>query len=113
MASERSITLNGDCPIARPTKLPSGDWGARVEGAVEPGDEIVIITRAGKTWPGRVEHVVSTDGDATIVSTVAARLAVLHYEGMLTESEVVCLLAHHAAHRGRPEGRRADNSGTF
>ena len=54
---------------ATPTKLRSGDWGARVTGAVSSGDTITITTKAGKSWTATVDRVVWTNGDVTIVST--------------------------------------------
>ena len=55
--------------IASPTKLKSGDWGARVQAAVSPGSIITIRTRAGKEWDARVSRVVWTDGRVSICAT--------------------------------------------
>lgn len=57
---------------ATPTKLRSGEWGARVEGSVRTGDTITIRTKAGKMWDARVERVVWTDGAVSIVATASA-----------------------------------------
>ncbi len=63
---------------ATPTKLRSGDWGARVSGRVSRGDTITITTRKGKSWTATVEHVIWTgqdrygDGEISIVATASA-----------------------------------------
>ena len=55
---------------ATPTKLRSGNWGARVQGSrPHAGDEITITTRAGKSWTARVERVLWSGGNVHIVAT--------------------------------------------
>jgi hypothetical protein len=45
---------------ARPTKLPNGEWGARIVGAiVEVGDELSIKAASGKSWKTNVAQVIS------------------------------------------------------
>ena len=61
---------------ATPKKLKDGTWGARVLGAVEPGDTITITTRAGKSWDAIVERVLWSDDQAMLVSTVSAEAAI-------------------------------------
>ncbi len=56
---------------ATPTKLRSGDWGAKIHGTVAIGDEITITTRAGKSWQARVSRVVWTDGSVAICATTS------------------------------------------
>jgi len=63
---------------ASPIKLRNGNWGARVTGTVNVGDEITITTRAGRNWQTLVERIVwsgtSRDGTpAAIVATVSAQ----------------------------------------
>ncbi len=60
---------------ATPTKLRSGDWGARVEGAAAVGDTIQITARSGKSWIATVDRVVWTGSGATICSTRRAATA--------------------------------------
>ena len=57
---------------ATPTKLRSGEWGARVQGKVSEGDVITITTRSGKSWDATVRKVVWSDGDVSIVATSSA-----------------------------------------
>jgi len=55
---------------ASPTKLRTGDWGAKVQSdAVQEGDEITITTRAGKSWRARVGKVVWRGDGVAIVAT--------------------------------------------
>ena len=49
--------------------------GARVSGAVAAGDEITITTRSGKSWAARVERVLWSGDDVTLVSTSSSRRA--------------------------------------
>lgn len=60
---------------ATPTKLRSGDWGARIIGNTETGEIIQIWTRSGKTWLAEVVKVVwtGTDRDGRNVAIVATR----------------------------------------
>jgi hypothetical protein len=55
--------------IAKPAKLKSGAWGARVEAPVKAGDTVTIRTAAGKSWQARVERVVWTDGYVSLCAT--------------------------------------------
>lgn len=44
---------------AKPCKLRSGVWGAKVQSThVSEGDTITITTRAGKSWDARVARIV-------------------------------------------------------
>lgn len=54
---------------ATPTKLRSGDWGAKVQGRVRKGDSIQITTRAGKSWTATVAKVVWSGNGVAIVAT--------------------------------------------
>ena len=54
---------------ATPAKLRDGSWGARVTGAVAPGDVVTITTRAGKTWQARIMRVVWTGEGVTLCAT--------------------------------------------
>lgn len=54
---------------ATPTKLRSGEWGAKVKGSVQVGDSIQITTKAGKTWTAVIKNVVWTGDDVSIVAT--------------------------------------------
>lgn len=54
---------------ATPTKLRSGDWGARVHGPAAQGDTIEITTRAGKTWHATVSRVLWSGDGVSIVET--------------------------------------------
>ena len=54
---------------ATPAKLKSGRWGARVVGSVEPGQEVIITTRSGKSWTARVERVVWTGDGISLCET--------------------------------------------
>ena len=54
---------------ATPTKLRSGEWGARADGDVKKGDNITITTKSGKSWTATVEKVVWTGNGISIVAT--------------------------------------------
>lgn len=54
---------------ATPTKLRSGDWGAKVAGTVTEGETVTITTRSGKSWDAKVARVVWTNGEVAIVAT--------------------------------------------
>jgi len=54
---------------ASPTKLPSGAWGARVQGEVALGETVKITTRAGKSWNAQVTQIVSSRDGVTICVT--------------------------------------------
>ena len=57
---------------ASPTKLRTGDWGARVKGApVSEGDVITIVARSGKSWDARVTRVVWSGDGVTICATAS------------------------------------------
>lgn len=54
---------------ARPVKLRSGAWGARVEGdGCMPGDHIIITARNGNAWPATVRRVYWQGDGLAIVS---------------------------------------------
>lgn len=63
---------------ATPAKLRNGTWGARIEAptgaklVMQPGDGITITTKAGKSWDARVERVIWTNGQVTLVSTASS-----------------------------------------
>lgn len=52
---------------ATPKKLSDGTWGAEVKGSARVGEDIVIRTRSGKTWSGRVATVIVAGPSDTIV----------------------------------------------
>lgn len=54
---------------ATPTKLRSGDWGAKVQGSVNQGDTIEITARSGKRWLAVVAKVVWSGDGVAIVAT--------------------------------------------
>lgn len=54
---------------ATPTKLRSGEWGAKVPGRPQPGDEIIIVARSGKRWDAVVERVLWSGDGVSIVAT--------------------------------------------
>jgi len=54
---------------ATPTKLRSGDWGARVQGRVATGDSITITTRSGKSWTATVSRVLWSGDGVAICAT--------------------------------------------
>lgn len=54
---------------ATPTKLRNGDWGAKVQGSVQQGDEIRIQTKAGKEWTATVSRVLWSGDNVSIVAT--------------------------------------------
>jgi len=55
---------------ATPTKLRTGDWGARVPNEhIEEGDLVVITTKAGKSWTAVVEKVVWKGNGIAICAT--------------------------------------------
>lgn len=57
---------------ATPTKLRSGEWGARVQAQCQPGDAIHVTTRSGKSWTARVAKVVWSKDGISIVATESA-----------------------------------------
>lgn len=57
---------------ARPAKLPNGNWGARIDGAVvDVGDDLNIRAQSGKTWTTKVAEVISISAGigVTLVAT--------------------------------------------
>jgi len=60
---------------ANPAKLSDGSWGARVKGAVSIGDELLVTTRAGKSWAATVADVVSERDGVSLVSTESRKAA--------------------------------------
>lgn len=58
---------------ASPAKLRSGDWGARVVGAVKTGDVVQITTKGGKTWSDHVARVVWSGDGVTLVALCGKR----------------------------------------
>lgn len=65
-------TEDQDMINATPTKLRSGNWGARVQGRVHEGDVITITTRAGKSWQAEVAKVVWSGNGVSICATESA-----------------------------------------
>jgi len=43
-------------------------WGAVTWQPAEPGDELTIVTRRGKTWTATVDEVVRPEGDGHLVT---------------------------------------------
>lgn len=55
---------------ASPTKLRSGNWGAKIQGAkVREGDTVTITTRSGKSWDAEVVKVVWSGSGVSICAT--------------------------------------------
>lgn len=54
---------------ATPAKLRSGAWGARVTGAVQRGDRITVVSRAGKMWQSIVVGIVWQGDGVALVAT--------------------------------------------
>ena len=59
---------------ATPTKLRSGEWGAKIVGYVEKGEELTcqVSTRAGKTWVGEYK-VIWTNGEIGLMAQIKTR----------------------------------------
>lgn len=59
-----------ELPRARPEKLASGEWGARVTAtSLKVGDRIQVTTRAGKTWAAVVVEVLEVAEVTSLVRT--------------------------------------------
>lgn len=57
-------------PQASPTKLRSGEWGAKVQTAdIHEGQAIEITTKGGKSWTATVTKVVWRGDGVAIVAT--------------------------------------------
>lgn len=56
-----------------PTRLHSGEWGAKVHGSVNKGDRVTITTRAGKSWDTTVRKVVWSGDGVSICATEPRR----------------------------------------
>lgn len=55
---------------ARPAKLDSGEWGARVTGGkVAVGDTITVVTSKGRRWQAVVTAIISESDGAMVVAT--------------------------------------------
>ena len=57
---------------AAPRKLRSGVWGALVlapKSEVQKGDQIRIMTKAGKTWMAQVTKIAWGNDEVTLVET--------------------------------------------
>jgi len=54
---------------ATPTKLRSGDWGARVQGDVQTGDIVTITAKSGKSWDARIARVLWSGNGVSICAT--------------------------------------------
>ena len=61
--------MRNEMKTATPTKLRSGEWGARVEGQISVGDTIEIRTRAGKLWSAIVVKVIWHNNEVALVAT--------------------------------------------
>lgn len=57
--------------LATPAKLKTGDWGARVNFPVRPGDALTVKASSGKSWPATVERVVWSDGRVSLCAMVS------------------------------------------
>ena len=59
-----------ELPRARPEKLASGEWGARVTAtSLKVGDQIKVTTRTGKTWVAVVVEVLEVAESTSLVRT--------------------------------------------
>ena len=59
-----------ELPRARPEKLASGEWAARVTAtALKVGDKIQITTRTGKTWTSTIVEVLEVAEATSLVRT--------------------------------------------
>lgn len=57
-------------PAATPTKLRSGEWGAKVQTAdIREGQAVEITTKGGKSWVATVTKVVWRGDGVAIVAT--------------------------------------------
>lgn len=55
---------------ATPIKLRSGDWGVKVRApGVSSGDDVLVTTKAGKSWTATVDRVVWSGSGVHICST--------------------------------------------
>lgn len=90
LAPGRTITValeeQGDeLPRARPEKLASGEWGARVTATtLAVGAEISITTRAGKTWIARVAEILEIGEATSLVRTTTGS------DAAVRSGEVAC-----------------------
>lgn len=63
-------TAEPELPRARPEKLASGEWGARVTStSLKVGDKIQITTRTGKTWTATIVEVLEVAEATSLVRT--------------------------------------------
>lgn len=61
---------------ASPAKLRDGSWGARIESSdVSVGTEVVITTRAGKSWDAWVADIIWTKDGITLARTRSSKAA--------------------------------------
>ena len=56
---------------ATPAKLRSGEWGAKVQGAVKEGEIVEVRAASGKAWNARITRVVWTDGTVALCATAS------------------------------------------
>ena len=76
LAKKASKLDSQNLPEASPARLRSGGWGARVQGTIQPGAAIRIVTRKGKEWVAAVDRILWSGKDkrtgqlVTLVTTV-------------------------------------------
>lgn len=70
-----TMNPNGDSQViyAKPWRLKSGKWGARLRAEfaenLYPGDEIRIRTRSGKEWPMLVDRIERREREYVVIRT--------------------------------------------
>ena len=58
---------------ASPTRLKSGEWGARVPASrVEVGDGLTVVTKRGSSWEAVVQEVVWHSSEVALCRTARA-----------------------------------------
>ncbi len=73
----------------RPERLPSGEWGARVDGSPSVGELVQITTRAGKTWSAQVVEVLEVAEATALVRTSTGVDAAVRSGEIATSAEDV------------------------
>ena len=83
-------TAEPELPRARPEKLASGEWGARVTATtLKVGDTVQITTRAGKSWTASVAEILEVSEATSLVRTSAGRDAAVRSGEILVSDEDV------------------------
>lgn len=49
--------------VGSPSRLRDDSWGVRVRGEAQPGDQVEVKTRSGKSWQSTVESIVWSGTD--------------------------------------------------